>query len=55
VIEVLPEAACSKSLLEIGIRGADEADVDRLGSGASEAADDPVLDDGEELRLGRIG
>jgi len=55
VVEIFPEAPCAESRLEIGVRGTDEADVDRLRPGAAEATDDTLLDDGEELGLGRFG
>jgi hypothetical protein len=55
VIEVVPEPPRADGLSEVGIRGTDDADVDRLGLGAAEAADGTSLEDGEELGLDRYG
>ena len=41
--------------MEISIRGADDAGVDRLGLSTAEAADDPLLDGAQKLRLDGSG
>ena len=55
VVEIFPEAPLPESRLEVDVRGADEADVNRLGPSTAEAPHNPLLYGGEELGLDGLG
>ncbi len=54
VVEILAEAALADGGLQIGVGGADDPRVGRLGMRAAQAPDRALLDDGQQLGLERL-
>ena len=55
VVEILAEAPLPDAGQEIDVRGADDPGVRGLGPSAAESPHHALLDDGQELRLQRLG